>query len=125
MRLLFLFLIGVLSASAADVLSEEQTIGKALLFFTGSDWCPPCKFTEEKILSDKIVKEKVTELHMAVYDFPRKNNQSTEVKLKAAEAANKYEIRAFPTFVLLRDGKELKRQVGAFQTPKEFLSWLK
>jgi len=75
-----------------------------------ADWCGPCKimapvFEEiEAKYKDQIIFEKVD--------------------VEANEAlAGQYDIRSIPTFVLVKDGKEVDRRMGAM--PKEMLTnWL-
>ena len=75
-----------------------------------ADWCGPCKimdpiFTEiEKGYAGKIEFQKV--------------DVEAEEKLAAG-----YDIRSIPTFVVLKDEKEVDRKMGAM--PKEILkNWL-
>lgn len=72
-------------------------------------WCGPCKMmgpvveqmAEEMGTSAKICKVNIDE---------------------QSELATKYNVMSIPTFILLKDGKEVKRTVGAM--PKEELARL-
>ena len=75
-----------------------------------ADWCGPCKmmapiFAEvEKDYKGKVEFKKI------------------DVETNSAEAG-KYSVMGIPTFVLLKDGEEISRKVGAM--PKDILiSWL-
>ena len=75
-----------------------------------ADWCGPCKMTTpifaevEKDYEDKVEFKQV------------------DVETNPAEAG-KYGVMGIPTFVLLKDGEEISRKVGAM--PKEILTaWL-
>ena len=65
-----------------------------------ADWCGPCHMMEpiikelEKELGDKVKFEKV--------DVDAEN-----------EKAQQYEVLSIPTFVIIKDGKEVDRIVGA------------
>ncbi len=65
-----------------------------------------------------------TNLVFVVVDFPNEKPQSDEQKKTNEALSQKFEIEAFPTFVLLNsEGKEVWREVGAFaRSPAEFIS---
>ena len=71
---------------------------KNIFYFT-AEWCNPCKKTRP------IVEEL--------------NRESADVRLQIidvdieGELARKFEIRSVPTFIVLEDGKEIKRVTGA------------
>ena len=75
-----------------------------------ADWCGPCKIMEPVFAEvKKEYKDKV--------DFKK-----IDVESSAAEAS-KYGVMGIPTFVLLKDDKEVSRKVGAM--PKDILTnWL-
>jgi thioredoxin len=70
---------------------------KVVYYFT-ADWCNPCKKTRP------IVEEM---------------NRETQIKFQIIDVdseldlAKKFEIRSVPTFILLEDGIEIKRNIGA------------
>jgi thioredoxin 1 len=68
-----------------------------VLYFT-ADWCNPCK--KVKPIVEEINKDSVTKFQMIDVD--------SEVEL-----AKKFEIRSVPTFILIKNGKEIKRTTGA------------
>jgi len=44
---------------------------------------------------------------------------------EGTKLAEQFQLNAFPTMVILdSNGKELRRQVGAFRTGAEFAAWL-
>ncbi|MBP1772454.1 MAG: hypothetical protein H6P99_1617, partial [Holophagaceae bacterium] len=44
---------------------------------------------------------------------------------EGTKLADQFKLEAFPTMVILdADGKEVRRQVGAFRTGAEFAAWL-
>jgi thioredoxin 1 len=71
---------------------------KHIFYFT-ADWCNPCKKTRP------IVEEL--------------NRESADVRFQIidvdieGELARKFEIRSVPTFIVVEDGKEIKRVTGA------------
>jgi thioredoxin 1 len=79
-----------------------------ILYFT-ADWCNPCKKVRpivEEINRDSIIKFLFIDI-------------DTELSL-----AEDYEVRSIPTFILLEDGKEIKRISGA-QTQEQLMGLLK
>ena len=64
-----------------------------------ADWCSPC------IMMDPIVEELSKELKGKV-EFERIDVD------KNSEAAGKYDVGSIPTFVILKNGKEIERIVG-------------
>jgi len=75
-----------------------------------ADWCGPCKMMEPVFAEvEKDYKGKV--------DFKK-----VDVETNSSEAG-KYGVMGIPTFVLLKDGEEIDRKVGAM--PKDILvGWL-
>ncbi len=75
-----------------------------------ADWCPPCQ--QMKPVFEELEK-----------DFEGKVGfRKIDVDKSPAEAA-KFKVLSIPTFVILKDGKEVDRKVGA--VGKEVLkSWI-
>lgn len=72
-----------------------------------ANWCGPCKMMSpvvEKIAEEMGVNARVCKVNI---DEQR-------------ELAEKYNVMSIPTFLLFKDGKEVKREVGAM--PKEELA---
>jgi thioredoxin 1 len=80
---------------SSEVMENE---GLVLVDFT-AEWCPPCKMVAplvEKLARDRAGVVKVTKIDIG--DSP--------------SAATKLAIRGAPTFVVLRNGKEVRRHTG-------------
>ena len=87
------------------------------LNFTGSDWCPWCKFADARVFSHEEWREYAASHVVPVFiDFPNKSPLS-DTQRKANEAlAKKYGIRGFPTFLVLSpDGAKILGQFGVTQ----------
>jgi protein disulfide-isomerase len=107
----------VAKAKAADKL--------VLLDFTGSDWCGWCiKFKSEALDTKEFQEYAGKNLVLVELDFPRKTEQSADLKAANKTLAEKYNVNGFPTFVVLnKDGKEIGRQVGYQEGgPKAFIA---
>jgi thiol:disulfide interchange protein len=107
--------------SLKEAIKEAKAANRPILVdFTGSNWCPPCKALTKQVLdtpefiqwaSDKVVLLKA--------DFPRGKEQDAETKKQNAELAKKYQIRGFPTVMLISaKGKEFSRHVGYNGNPE-------
>jgi thioredoxin-related protein len=87
-----------------------------LVFFTGSDWCPPCKMTVNNVYSkQEFIDFADQNLILVVADFPKRseNQLSAEQKQKNNMLATNFGVRGFPTSIILdKNGKELGRWVG-------------
>jgi thioredoxin-related protein len=104
--------------SLPDALKEAKEAKKAVMInFTGSDWCPWCvRMDKEVFNTPEFAKYAKENLVLVMLDYPRKKELAAELKKANAELKTKYEIKGFPTYILLSgDGKELDRQVGYLQ----------
>jgi len=68
-----------------------------VLYFT-ADWCNPCQ--KVKPIVKEINKDSVTKFQMIDVD-------------SEMELTKKFEIRSVPTFILIKNGTEIKRTTGA------------
>ena len=83
-----------------------------LLFFHGSDWCPPCVEMQHQVFaSQEFVQYARRALVLVDVDFPQKSTQSEELKrsnlaLKARFNLSREPGEGFPTIVLLNEAGE-------------------
>lgn len=121
--ILSLILLGILPLQASDLWSTnyDASLKQAaaekrlvLLEFTGSDWCPPCKKQAQDVFAQPAFEEFAKENLVPVkLDFPRRSDQSPEIKAANQALSQKYNIEGFPTLILLdSQGAELAREVG-------------
>jgi thiol-disulfide isomerase/thioredoxin len=78
-----------------------------VLYFT-ADWCNPCQRTRP--IADELKRDGLVDFIFVDAD--------TEIKL-----LEEFGIRSVPTYVLIKDGKEVKRMNGA-KTRQEFLDFV-
>ena len=78
-----------------------------VLYFT-ADWCNPCQRTRP--IADELKRDGLVDFIFVDAD--------TEIKL-----LEEFGIRSVPTYVLIEDGKEVKRMNGA-KTRQEFLDFV-
>lgn len=95
-------------AAKAKAKAENKPI---LVDFTGSDWCGWCIKLDNEVFSKKAFKSYAAEsLVLLEIDFPRKGDQSAALKAQNEALAEKYEIRGFPTILLIdHEGKVIER----------------
>lgn len=96
-------------ASAQKAAAERKV--PILVDFSGSDWCGWCiKLDKEVFSQDAFKKFAKDNLVLLLLDFPRRKEQSEEVKKANNALAEKYGIEGFPTVLILdAEGKVIGR----------------
>ena len=96
-----------------NALVRAKAEGKSvLLFFHGSDWCPPCVEMQRQVFaSPEFAQYARRALVLVNVDFPQKSTQNEELKranlaLKARFNLSREPGEGFPTIVLLNDAGE-------------------
>lgn len=75
-----------------------------------ADWCGPCKIMSP--IFEELAKEYEGKVELKKVDVESNG-----------EMAAKYNVMSIPTFVLLKDGKEIDRKIGAM--PKDIVkTWI-
>ena len=100
--------------------AEDKPI---LVYFTGSDWCGPCKRLEADVFSTEKFVE-FSDENMVLYkaDFPRNTDLvSTANKSMNDQLSARYNQSSFPTMVIInRYGNELGRKNGVYMSDSYF-----
>jgi protein disulfide-isomerase len=101
------------STDLPKAVAQAKAEGKSvLLFFHGSDWCPPCVEMQNQVFaSPEFAQYARRALVLVDVDFPQKSKQSEELKranlaLKARFNLSPDPGEGFPTLVLLNDAGE-------------------
>ncbi|WP_456379139.1 thioredoxin family protein [Lutibacter sp.] len=91
---------------------EEKPL---LIFFTGSDWCSPCKM----LVADFFESEKFNEFAKKEFilyeaDFPRNKDLVTDLQIEANNKLKiKYKVNSYPTVIIVDpNGKILAKRKG-------------
>ncbi|XP_058185367.1 thioredoxin H2-like [Rhododendron vialii] len=79
--------------------NDSKNIPKLMVVDFSASWCPPCKLMEPVI---NAMSSKFTDVEFIKIDVD-------ELK----DVAQEFGVKAMPTFVLLKQGKEVDRVVGA------------
>ena len=111
-------------------LEASKADGKiAMLEFTGSQWCPPCKMLHKFVLNtEEFVDFAKKNLHVIVLDFERSGTPvDKENAVKYEALAQKYRIEGFPTIILIHPKTgEVKKYVGLqFRNPQSLINEIK
>ena len=84
-----------------------------LVNFAGSDWCGWCIRLEKEAFSKQAFKAYAKDnLVLMLADFPRNKQQAPEVKKQNQRLARKYQIRGFPTVLLLNPNGRVIARTG-------------
>ena len=101
---------------AVEIANKENK--PIFMFFTGSDWCGWCIRLQKEVFKtpefEKWAKEKVVLVEL---DYPRRVQQTEEVKMQNAQLQQMFAIRGFPTVWFVKatdkDGKINFEQLGS------------
>ena len=106
----------------AAALRRAKAEKKVIFMDLWTEWCGPCLHLQKNVFP-------TTEGNAALakvvpYSALVQKKDGTPVA-EGTRLAEKFKLNAFPTLVILdAEGKELRRQVGAFRTGAEFAAWL-
>lgn len=115
-----------LSKSVPKGWDEDFEAGKAtaeksgkliLLAFSGSDWCGWCVKMEKEIYSDKkFISEAKKKFVLLMIDNPQNKSILSPLAAKQnSELTSKYNVRGFPSTVIVRPSGEEVRRFGGYQ----------
>ena len=108
--------------------SAAKASGKYMLLdFSGSDWCGWCIKLERDVFSQDAFKDFAEEnLVCVLVDFPRAKEQTEELKQQNLDLARKYEIKGYPTIIVLSPDGRTVGKTGYLQGgPWEYARHLK
>lgn len=100
--------------SLEEAMAESESSGKPIVALVTADWCPPCQALKRETLTDPAVAEWIGRETVTVYLEDGKHR----------EMISKLPVQAFPTTLMIRDGRVTARIQG-FATPTDYLRFLK
>ena len=106
-----------------SALKRAKAEKKVIFMDLWTEWCGPCQHLQKNVFPTP----EGTAALAGVVPFSSlvQKRDGTPVP-EGTKLAQQFNLDAFPTLVILdADGKELRRQVGAFRTGAEFAMWLK
>ncbi len=105
-------LIWLTNLEKAQEIAQEKEL-PIFVDFTGSDWCGWCfKLRDEIFSQEEFIQYSTENLVLVELDFPRDIPQTRETKAYNDNLARKYEIRGFPTILLLNSEGQVIAQTG-------------
>ena len=111
-----------LPAAQAQANAQKKSI---LIYFHGSDWCPPCAQMQREVFqSPKFIEYAQQALVLVDADFPEKRAQSAELKQANLALKAKFNVgEDFPSIVLLDEAGETVFQEAGYsgEGPAEVL----
>jgi len=108
--------------------SAAKASGKYILLdFSGSDWCGWCIRLEKEVFSQDAFKDFAEKnLVCVLVDFPRAKEQTEELKHQNLDLERKYDIKGYPTIIILSpDGKPVAKTGYLQGGPWEYARHLK
>lgn len=98
-------------AAKAKAVKEGKPI---FINFTGTDWCGWCIKLEKEVFSKKAFQDYAKEnLVLVEVDFPKKKEQTAELKAQNKKLDKEYGVEGYPTLYLLdATGKKLTEDIG-------------
>ena len=107
-------------------LNEAKKESKAskkpiLMFFTGSDWCPPCKSLKKDFFDSLEFEEKSEKFVLLMVDMPRRLDIiSPEQKEKNKALVSKYNIKgSYPNIIALNDNLNIIGELSGYTFLRE------
>ena len=98
-------------SKATDISIKENK--PMFLFFTGSDWCGWCiRLQKEVFKTPEFIKWAKDNVVLVELDFPRKNNQTEEIKLQNAQLQQQLQVRGYPTVWFVSAAKTADAKVN-------------
>ncbi len=98
---------------ALEISKKEKK--PVLIYFTGSDWCGPCKVLDEKLFhTEKFKNLSDKELVLLEVDIPRRQDLLSDEKISEnLYLQKKYKVNSFPTLLFVNHrGKKVSEKRG-------------
>lgn len=97
-------------AARADADADGKDM---LLYFTGSDWCPPCVAIDEKIFAESAFKDSAEAAFVPVLlDFPAKKPQTDAVRRQNQMLQSVYGVEGYPSLMLTDSAGQVYATAG-------------
>ncbi len=104
---------------ALEISKNEQK--PLLVYFTGSDWCPPCKMLKKDFFNTSEFEERAEKMVLLMVDIPRRVDIITkEQKEKNIKLVRKYNKEGgYPNLVALNSSGEVIGELGGYTFLRE------
>jgi thiol:disulfide interchange protein len=105
-----------------SALKRAKAEKKIIFMDLWTEWCGPCLHLQKNVFPTAEAKAALAKVIPFSSLVQKRDGTPVAEGTKLAET---FKLEAFPTMVILdAEGKELRRQVGAFRTGAEFATWL-
>lgn len=116
-------ILGSMSLQAQDIYWETnfkkatetslKTKKPILMFFTGSDWCGWCiRLQKEVLRTAEFAEWAQKNVVLVELDFPRKNEQTPEIRQQNAELQQLLQVQGYPTVWFVRPSEKKDGKVN-------------
>lgn len=96
---------------------------KVIFMDLWAEWCGPCQYLKKQVFPTAEAQAALATV--VPFDALVQTQDQKDIP-ENAKLAEQYGLNAFPTLILIdADGKEIRRQVGAFRSGADFAKWLK
>lgn len=108
--------------SFQSALKRAKAEKKLIFMDLWTEWCPPCQYLQKNIFPS--AEGQAALAKVVPFSALVEKKDRTPVP-EGTNLARQFNLNAYPTMVILDgDGKEVRRQVGAFRSGAEFAVWL-
>jgi thiol:disulfide interchange protein len=105
-----------------SALRRAKAEHKVIFMDLWTEWCGPCQYLQKNVFPSPEGQAALSKV--VPYSALVQKKDGTPVA-EGTRLAETFKLNAFPTMVILdAEGKELRRQVGAFRSGAEFAGWL-
>lgn len=105
-----------------SALKRAKAENKLIFMDLWTEWCPPCQHLQKNVFPTPEAQAALAK--MVPFSALVEKRDRTPLP-EGSKLADTYRLTAFPTLVILdANGKEVRRQVGAFRSGAEFAAWL-
>ena len=106
----------------ASAVKRAQAEKKPILMDLWTEWCPPCQYLRTKVFPSPEAQSALARYVPLSVMVEKKDRTPVAEGMRLA---GQFKLEAYPTLVILdSDGKELRRQVGAFPSGAGLAKWL-
>ena len=105
-----------------SALKRAKAEKKLIFMDLWTEWCGPCQYLQKNVFPTAEAQAALAKV--VPFSALVEKRDRTPVA-EGTRLSETFKLTAFPTMVILdADGKELRRQVGAFRSGAEFATWL-